>query len=169
GALKECEDLLDQYGGHEAAAGMAIEIENIPTFRKKFNEVLKSRMNDDDIVPEVEIDTKISFSEITPKFLRILEQFAPFGPGNMRPVFMSENVSLAYEPRIVGKNHLITALKQAGCDKMFDTIGFNLGDFVNKIDIKQNLIDIAFTIENVTRDGRTYPQIRLKDIKVKDR
>jgi len=169
GALKECEELLDQYGGHEAAAGMAIEIENVPVFRKKFNEVLKSRMNDDDIVPEIEIDTKISFSEITPKFLRVLEQFAPFGPGNMRPVFMSENVSLAYEPRIVGKNHLITALKQEGCDKMFDTIGFNLGKFVNKIDINQNLIDIAFTIENVTRDGRTYPQIRLKDIKVKDR
>lgn len=168
-ALKECEYLLEQYGGHEAAAGIAIKIENIPEFRKKFNEILKTRLKPEELIPEILIDTKISFTEITPKFLRILDQFSPFGPGNMRPVFLAENVSLAYPPRLVGKNHIVTSFKQDGCDKVFDSIGFNLGGFVDLIDKEKNILDIVFTIENVTRDGKTYPQIRLKDIRVKEK
>lgn len=166
-ALKECEHMLLQYGGHEAAAGMAIEIKQIPEFRKKFNDVLRTRINFSDIAPEIEIDTKIAFSEITPKFVRILEQFAPFGPGNMRPVFYAENVVPAYEPRIVGKNHLVTALKQDSCDKLFDSIGFNLGEYVEILNKEKCPIDIVFTIETVTREGKTFPQIRLRDIRLK--
>ncbi len=167
-ALKECEDLLIQYGGHEAAAGIAIEIEKIPEFKKRFNEILKTMMKEKDITQEISIDAKINFSEITPKFLRILEQFAPFGPGNLRPVFLAEDVTFEYPPKIVGKNHLITAVKQKDNEKVFDAIGFNLGGFVSKIDKDKNIMDIVFSIENVTRDGRTYPQIRLKDIKIKE-
>ncbi|MBN1301447.1 MAG: single-stranded-DNA-specific exonuclease RecJ [Melioribacteraceae bacterium] len=168
-ALQNCEDLLVQFGGHEAAAGVAIEIDKIDEFRKKFNEILRESLTGDDIMPEIKIDTKISLSDISPKFVRILDQFAPFGPGNMRPVFVSEGVSLANYPRIVGSNHLLTTIKQEGSDKIFDAIGFNLGHFVNIIDKDRDLLDIVFTIEKVQKNGMSYPQIRLKDIRIHDR
>ncbi len=167
-ALERCDDLLIQFGGHEAAAGVALEVENIPEFRIRFNEILKEITKEKEFSPEILIDTKISLSEISPKFIRILTQFSPFGPGNMRPVFTSENVQLANYPRIVGKNHLLTTLKQNGSDKVFDTIGFNLGHFANIIDKERDLLDIVYTIETITKNGATYPQIRLKDIKVKE-
>ena len=167
-ALEYSEDLLLQFGGHEAAAGLAIKIENIPAFRDRFNEYLKNNMTEEEIIPEVNIDTKISLAEITPKFVRILNQFAPFGPGNMRPVFLAENVKMVYPPRIVGTNHLVTCVKQNGNDKIFDSIGFNLGGFVDLIDNSKNLVDIVFTIETIVKDGKSYPQLRLKDIQVKE-
>ncbi|PKL83701.1 MAG: single-stranded-DNA-specific exonuclease RecJ [Ignavibacteriae bacterium HGW-Ignavibacteriae-3] len=167
-ALQSCEDLLLQFGGHEAAAGLAIEIENLQKFKERFNKVLHKNMTDENKVHEIHVDTKIAFSEITPKFLRVLDQFAPFGPGNMRPMFMSENVSLVYPPRIVGTNHIVTSLRQNGTDKVFDSIGFNLGAFASKIDKENNLVDIVYTIETIQKDGKTFPQIRLKDIHVKE-
>ncbi len=167
-ALQNCDDLLLQFGGHEAAAGLAVEIDKLDEFKQRFNAVLRQSMTSENIIHEINIDAKISFSEISPKFLRVLDQFAPFGPGNMRPVFLSENVSLVYAPRIVGSNHIVTSFKQNGNDKVFDAIGFNLGAFATHIDKEKNLVDIVYTIESIQKDGKTYPQIRLKDIHVKE-
>ena len=167
-ALQGCDDLLLQFGGHEAAAGLAVELDKIEEFRKRFNSILRTNMRESDILPEIRIDAKLAFSEISPKFIRILDQFSPFGPGNMRPVFMSENVSLLYPPRIVGSNHIVTCFRQNGNDKVFDAIGFNLGGFANRIDKERNLVDIVYTIESITKDGKSYPQIRLKDLQVKE-
>lgn len=166
-ALQGCEELLLQFGGHEAAAGLAVELDKLEEFKKKFNNVLKLCMKEEDIAPELNIDAKISFSEISPKFIRILDQFAPFGPGNMRPVFLSEDVSLVYSPKIVGQNHLVTCFRQNGNEKVFDAIGFNLGHFADVIDKNKDLVDIVYTIESLTKDGKTFPQIRIKDIQVK--
>jgi len=166
-ALEECKDLLVQFGGHKAAAGLEIEINNIDEFSRKFNNYLSKNLKEDDIIPEIKIDANISLSEITPKFVRVLEQFAPFGPGNMRPVFLAENVKLVTMPRIVGTNHFVATFTQNGTDKVFDAIGFNLGYFVNEVEKDSDLMDIVFTIEKVVRDGRTYPQIRVKDIRIK--
>jgi single-stranded-DNA-specific exonuclease len=168
-ALEQCEDLLIQFGGHQAAAGVAIEIPKVEEFRKRFNAILKEQLTGDDILPEVKYDTKISLSEISPKFVRVLDQLAPFGPGNMRPVFVAEGVSLANYPRIVGSNHLLTTIKQNGGDKVFDAIGFNLGGFANLIDKDKDLLDIVFTIEKVQKNGMSYPQFRLKDIRIQDK
>ena len=98
----------------------------------------------------------------------MLEQFAPFGPGNMRPVFLAENVKVVANPRIVGKNHFITTFCQNGDNKAYDAIGFNLGKFAYEVEKEKDLVDIVFTIEQIVRDGRTYPQIRVKDIKIKN-
>jgi single-stranded-DNA-specific exonuclease len=166
-ALQSCEELLVQFGGHEAAAGLAIEIDKISAFKQKFNMILKGTMKEEDIVSELNVDAKISFSEISPKFIRILDQFAPFGPGNMRPVFLSEDVSLVYPPKIVGTNHLVTCFKQNGNEKVFDAIGFNLGYFADSMKGKC-LVDIVYTIETLVKDGKSYPQIRIKDILVKN-
>ena len=166
-ALQGCDDLLLQFGGHEAAAGLAIEIENIEKFRERLNVILKQNMKQSDIHPEIHIDAKISLSEISPKFIRVLDQFAPFGPGNMRPLFLSENVAIVNPPRLVGTNHLVTSFRQNGNEKIFDAIGFNLGAYVTDIDKEKNLVDIVYTIESVQKDGKTYPQLRLRDLQIK--
>ena len=168
-AIEECKDLVVQFGGHKAAAGLEIEVDKIPEFRKRFNEILKITMKDEDIIPEIKIDSKISLCEITPKFIRVLDQFAPFGPGNMRPIFLAENVKVVSTPRIVGTNHFVTSFCQNGGDKIYDSIGFNLGKFVYEVDKDNDLVDIVFTIEKVVRDSRTYPQIRVKDIRIKQK
>ncbi len=167
-AIEECKELVVQFGGHKAAAGLEIEVENIPEFKKRFNEVLKLNLNEEDVIPEIKIDSKISLCEITPKFVRVLDQFAPFGPGNMRPVFLAEDVKVVATPRIVGTNHFVTTFCQNGGDKIYDAIGFNLGKFVYEVDKDIHLVDIVFTIEKVVREGRTYPQIRVKDVIVKN-
>ncbi|MGE5680558.1 MAG: single-stranded-DNA-specific exonuclease RecJ [Bacillota bacterium] len=166
-ALKQCEGVLLQFGGHEAAAGLALELEKIPEFKEKFNQIVKNSVKSDDVSPEILADTKIALSDLTPKFIRILEEFAPFGPQNMRPVFLIENVQVTNPPRIVGSNHIILAIKQDGCDRIFDAIGFNLGYFASQIDKDKNLVDIVFTIEKTMRDGRSFPQLRIKDMRVK--
>ena len=101
------------------------------------------------------------------KLLPSLDQFAPFGPGNMRQIFLAKNVKIIASPRIVGTNHFVTTFCQNDGDKVYDAIGFNLGKFVYEVDKANDLVDIVFTIEKVVRDGRTFPQIRVKDIRIK--
>jgi single-stranded-DNA-specific exonuclease len=165
-ALKKCEDLLIHFGGHQAAAGLAVEVEKIDEFRSKFNQIVKESVNKNDLLPEIHIDSKLKFSEISPKFLKIIEQFAPFGPGNMRPVFLSEDIEIVNTPRIVGMNHLLLSLKQNSCDKVFDCIGFNMADCLETIKSCSSF-DVVYTIDKSVRDGRTFPQFKLKDIKAK--
>ena len=148
-AIEECKDLVVQFGGHKAAAGLEIELENIDEFRKRFNEVLKRNLKEEDIIPEIKIDAKISLCDITPKFIRVLDQFAPFGPGNMRPVFLAENVKVVANPRIVGTSHFVTTFCQNGDNKVYDAIGFNLGKFAYEVEKDKDLVDIVFTIEKV--------------------
>ncbi len=167
-ALKKCEDLLIHFGGHKAAAGLAVELENIDEFKLKFNQIVKESISEEDLSPEIHIDSKLKFSEITPKFLRIIEQFAPFGPGNMRPVFLSEGVEVTNTPRIVGTNHLVMSLKQAGCDRNFDAIGFKMGEYLNMVNNHSSVIDIIYNIDKSERDGRIFTQLKLKDLKIKE-
>ena len=166
-ALEKCEDLLLHFGGHRAAAGLALEVDKVEEFKTKFNEILKSSTTSDDLSQEILIDSMIKFSEITPKFLRVLDQFAPFGPGNLRPVFLSEGVQIANMPRIVGNNHLLSSFKQSGSDKVFDSIGFNLGDHYELIKDNNAELDIVYSLDKTIRDNRIFPQIKLKDIKVR--
>ena len=168
-ALKKCEDLLIHFGGHQAAAGLAVEVEKIEEFKNKFNQVVKESITEEDLLPEINIDTKLKFSEITPKFLKIIDQFSPFGPGNMRPVFLSENVEVVNTPRIVGVNHLIVNLKQNGSDKVFDCIGFNMAEHFESVSKPGKYLDVVFTIDKTFHDGRTFPQFRFKDLIVKEK
>jgi single-stranded-DNA-specific exonuclease len=166
-ALQKCDDLLLHFGGHRAAAGLALELDKVEEFRARFNEVLKSSITSEDLFEKISIDSKIRFSEITPKFLRILDQFAPFGPGNLRPVFISESVHVANVPRIVGNNHLVASFKQNGTDKVFDSIGFNMGDHFELTNQNNSELDIVYSVDKTIRDSRIFPQLKLKDIKAR--
>ena len=166
-ALEKCNDLLLHFGGHQAAAGLALELDKIDDFKLRLNEVLKTSITDNVLSEEISIDSIIRFSEITPKFLRVLDQFAPFGPGNLRPVFLSEGVQIANSPRIVGTNHLVASFKQTGTDKVFDSIGFNMGNHIDSIKDNHSELDIVYSLDKTIRDSRIFPQIKLKDIKVR--
>jgi single-stranded-DNA-specific exonuclease len=166
-ALNQCEEHLIQFGGHKAAAGLSVDLEKLSDFREKFNGIVCSSIHEDELSPEILIDSPLKFSEITPKFLKILDQFAPFGPGNMRPVFISENVSVVNNVRRVGNNqsHLVCSVKQKGSEKVFDCIGFNMGEYYDILINSDSDLNMVYTIDKCVRDERTFPQFRLKDIK----
>jgi single-stranded-DNA-specific exonuclease len=100
---------------------------------------------------------------LTPKFVRVLSQFAPFGPGNMRPVFVVRGVELYGTPRIVGKNHLKFKVKTNG--QVFDAIGFGLGGLLEKLNTGRNAVDLAFSLDEGEFAGESVPQLKIRDLK----
>ena len=164
-ALQKCEDMLIHFGGHQAAAGLAVELNKVKEFKDKFNQIVRESIEEKDLLPEIIIDAKIKFTEITPKFLRILDQFAPFGPLNMRPVFLTENAEVSNLPRLVGNNHLLACFKQGNNGKILDSIGFNMREYISIFTDRNQKVDVVYSIDKTIREGRSYPQLRLKDIK----
>ena len=162
-ALCECSDLLDQFGGHKYAAGLTMKTENLEAFSKRFEEVVSSTITDDMLVQEISLEKCINLEDINPKFFRILNQFAPFGPQNMAPVFMSKNVNSYGYGSIVGNNHLKMSIKQKD-SPVFDCIAFGLGDYLEQIN-RGTPFDVCFTIEeNIWKDRRNI-QLNIKGIK----
>ena len=137
-AIDNCSDLLEHFGGHKYAAGLSMKPENLPEFRRRFEAYVSEHLVDEDFVPELEVDLKIKFSDITAKFMRILNQFAPFGPGNMAPVFWTDNVIDVGGSRPVGGHkHLKLTVSQVGDAEQgvapFSGIAFQKGDLFNRI------------------------------------
>ena len=104
-AVESCSDLLENFGGHMYAAGLTMKKENLPLFTQRFEEYVAGIIEPHQLIPVVEIDTMLELTDITPKFYRIIKQFQPFGPGNMAPVFMTENVVDNGQSRPVGANN----------------------------------------------------------------
>ncbi|MCH7690094.1 MAG: single-stranded-DNA-specific exonuclease RecJ [candidate division Zixibacteria bacterium] len=162
-ALNKCEDFLIQYGGHKYAAGLSIEAKNVEKFRKKFIEVSNSELSDDDIQPKLKIDMEIELSEVNDHFMELLEKFAPFGPQNMRPVFLTRNCEIVGRPSVVGNNHLRLRVRKG--TTVIDVIGFGFGDMLNQISTG-SLVDAVYTLEYNTYNNVTRVQMRIKDIKL---
>ncbi len=165
-ALKQCEEYLVQFGGHKYAAGLTVEPSNIPAFREAFAKIAQEALTGELLIPELRIDAEISLSDITPKFIRILQQFAPFGPDNMRPVFAVRDVGIVGTPRIVGKNHLKFKVKKGTF--VIDAIGFNLGHLLERIRQGMTGVDLAFSLDENEYRGEVVPQLKIRDIQVPD-
>ncbi len=163
-ALKECEDLLLRYGGHKYAAGLTIMPEKIEDFRARFKEVSKRMLSTDDLVAKLYIDSEIELSEINRELLDVVETFAPFGPQNMRPVFLTRNCEILGQPYCVGKNHLKMKVRKG--EAVFDVIGFGFGDWARKLSSRGSLVDLVFVIEYNSWEGHTRIQLRLKDLRL---
>jgi len=163
-ALKECEPLLLRFGGHKYAAGLTIKPENIEQFRESMKEVSKRLLTTDDLIAKLYIDSEIELSEINGTLLDTLETFAPFGPQNMRPVFLTRNCEILGQPYCVGKNHLKMKVRKG--EAVFDVIGFGFGDWVNNLTGRGSLVDLVYVIEYNHWDGHTRIQLRLKDIRL---
>ena len=168
-AIDHCSDLLEHFGGHKYAAGLSMKPENLPEFRRRFEAYVSEHLVDEDFVPELEVDLKIKFADITPKFMRILNQFAPFGPGNMAPVFWTDNVIDAGGSRPVGGHrHLKLTVSQVGDAEQgvapFSGIAFQKGDLFDRIHDGEPF-SICYHLEYNTWQGKTNLQLNVKDIK----
>ncbi|GAB3194858.1 single-stranded-DNA-specific exonuclease [Pontibacter aydingkolensis] len=164
-AIESCSDLLEQFGGHMYAAGLTLPVENIPAFRERFEKVVTDTITEEQKIPQIEIDGKIELKQITRNFYNIVRQMEPFGPGNMRPTFVSECVYDTGSVRIVGDSHLKLRLTQDGFYSI-DAIGFGLSDYYHKIS-KGIPFDVCYTVEENIYRGVITLQLRIKDIRLK--
>jgi single-stranded-DNA-specific exonuclease len=166
-AIEACADLLASYGGHMYAAGLTMKAENVEPFINRFEEVAQGMISPDMLIPQVDIDTEISFAEITPKFYRILKQLQPFGPGNMSPVFLTRRAYGYGNMRLVGADseHIKLDLIQENTPyQPLPAIAFNQAHLFDYIRSGKP-VDVCYSItENVYR-GVTTLQLRIKDIK----
>jgi len=162
-ALKQCETCLIGYGGHRYAAGLTIALDKIDEFREMLESVAHRTLLEEDLIQKIYIDAEISLPDITDKMMRLLNRFAPFGPKNMRPVFMSRNLKVVGSPRIVGRNHLKFKVQQGG--EVFDAIGFDLGDLQYCLRPGDSNLDMVYVIEENHYNGQIRKQLRVKDLR----
>lgn len=165
-AIDDCSDLLEHFGGHKYAAGLSLKPENLPAFAERFEKYVSEHLENEELVPELNVDIRLNFSDITPKFVRILKQFAPFGPGNLSPVFLSDNVVDTGYSRAVGNHkHLkLTVMQKDNPDDTFAGIAFQKGDLFDRIHEKEPFSMCYYVEENFWL-GKTTLQLNVKDIK----
>ena len=167
-AIESCRKHLIQFGGHKYAAGLTLKPENYSAFKSSFEKHVKKTIEKKMLTPTITIDEKIQLLDITPKFFRILKQFAPFGPSNKQPVFLSENLKDTGYCKTVGEDdkHLKLSLKQGNSD-VFKAIAFGLGDKLSLIKNKTQFSGV-FNIGENNWNGVKSIQLKLLDIKSND-
>jgi len=166
-AIGACADLLESYGGHMYAAGLSMKLENVAEFSRRFEQVVRNSISEEQLKQTIEIDAKISLSDLSPKFLRLLNQFEPYGPHNMMPTFLTENVFDSGTSRLVGKNneHLKLDLMEANrSSAVFSGIAFSQSDHMEMIK-KSEPFDICYTVTENEYRSKTYMQLNVRDIK----
>ncbi|TLX72138.1 single-stranded-DNA-specific exonuclease RecJ [Labilibacter sediminis] len=165
-AIDSCSDLLENFGGHMYAAGLTLKIENIPEFKRRFEEYVEQNITADQLIPQIEVDEVIGLRDINDKFYRILKQFRPFGPGNLRPVFVTKRVFDYGTSKRVGKDqdHLKVELIEEQSGSIKQGIGFAMGEYLENLQTG-NPFDVCYSIEENVYNGRSTIQMMLKDIK----
>jgi single-stranded-DNA-specific exonuclease len=162
--LRECDDLLINYGGHQMAAGLDIAAKNLDRFRDRFNDVCKAKLGGQVPIPEQRIDAWIGLGEADERLLRAVDQLRPFGSGNQAPTWGVRGVRVASVPRRLGKdgNHVKFMAVQGG--SQLEAIGFNMG----KVEFPEGPIDIVFQLRENTFRGRTSVEMHIKDLRPAD-
>jgi single-stranded-DNA-specific exonuclease len=165
-AIETCRDLLENFGGHTYAAGLSLREENVEPFTKRFEEYVAQNILPEQQHPQIDIDATIEFKDITPKFFRVLKQFSPFGPENMKPVFCTKHVFDYGTSRLVGKEqeHLKMELIDSSSENVMNGIAFRMWEFNDYLKAL-NPLDICYTLEENTFNGNTTVQLMIKDIK----
>jgi single-stranded-DNA-specific exonuclease len=166
-AIESCSDLLESFGGHMFAAGLTLKKENIQPFMDRFELYVNGTIKEDQLVPRIFIDAEISFSEINEGFFKTMNQFQPFGPENMSPVFVSRNVFDTGAGRMVGSSgeHLKLDLCQESTgQKSFPAIAFSQADHFEYIR-NGNPFDICYSLEMNEFRGNKTLQLNVRDIK----
>ncbi len=169
-AIESCADLLENFGGHVYAAGLTLKEENLEEFARRIDAFIAGKITAEMLVPVVDIDARLDFSQITPKFFRILKQFQPFGPGNNNPVFMTENIYDAGNGRKVGAGgvHLkLDLIQESQPYHQIAAIAFNMAEYYEYIK-SGNPLDVCYSIvENYYRGNSTI-QLRVKDLRERE-
>ena len=161
-AIHQCKDLLLGYGGHFYAAGMTLETDKVEAFCQKFEEVVEASIHPELLIPEIVVDAEITFADVKRPFYDIICQMEPFGPDNLRPLFIARNVVNTGYSKIVKDAHLKFSLKQEGL--ILTGIGFGMAD---KLPLLQNNkpVDIVFKIDENEWNGEKTLQLRIIDVK----
>ncbi|WP_272022096.1 single-stranded-DNA-specific exonuclease RecJ [Olleya namhaensis] len=164
-ALEACSEHIEQFGGHMYAAGLTLKEENYDAFKQAFEDEVSKTIDKNLLTPEIKIDTTLELSAIDDKFWRIVKQFAPFGPGNMTPIFMSEDLKDTGYGKCVGEDdkHIRCTVTQSGREK-FVCIGFNLGDKLNLIK-DRNRFKAVYSVDENHWQGNVSLQLKLRDLK----
>ena len=165
-AIDACSDLLEQFGGHKYAAGLTLKKENLTAFIQRFEEVVSTTITAEMQIPKINIDLEMPMQDINMKTHRIIEQMAPFGPSNSRPVFMTKGIIDNGSGCIVGqdKNHLKLAITDSDNSKTLEGIGFGMSDYFSTIKEKQPF-DVCFVLDLNEWNGISNLQLRIKDIR----
>ncbi|PIQ35341.1 MAG: single-stranded-DNA-specific exonuclease RecJ [Bacteroidetes bacterium CG18_big_fil_WC_8_21_14_2_50_41_14] len=167
-AIESCNHLLEHFGGHMYAAGLALKPENLQKFTDEFEEYAAKNLTDEMLVPEIEIDGDLYIGDISTKFYRILKQFAPFGPGNMAPAFITDNVIDTGYVKLVGKGdvkHLkLSVVHPDRTGNPIPAIAFNMGEYLEKVQ-QGKPFSICYHIDENTWLGNTSLQLRILDMK----
>ncbi|CAZ95590.1 single-stranded-DNA-specific exonuclease RecJ [Zobellia galactanivorans] len=163
-ALQGCADCIEQFGGHKYAAGLTLQESQYEEFKARFEKVVAETIDPNLLIPEISVDAQIDFRDISPKLMRIIKQFAPFGPGNMTPVFMAENLKDTGYAKGVGEDgaHLKLAATQNGIGPI-GGIGFNMGDKLSIVANRQPF-SAVFSLDENEWQGNVSLQMKLKDI-----
>ncbi len=170
--LVEIEDIFVRFGGHKYAAGVTLLPKKLEEFKIRFEEAVKRKITKEILTQKIYIDAKLSSQDLVrdkknnpfPRLYRLVDQLAPFGPGNMRPVFMLDNMLDAGNSRVVGETHLKLKVKEDGGNITFDGIGFGLGHLASKVKEQSNSFAIAFSMEKNQYNGHTSFQLRVRDL-----
>ncbi len=162
-ALNFCSDDLLRFGGHKYAAGLTIKPSKIDVFSRKFKKVAMEELSDEDLTPKLKIDAEIDLDDIDEKFIDTIDMFAPFGPANMRPIFLTRNLEVVGNPHVVGKNHLKMKVKKG--EKVFDVIGFGFGDHAHQLALRSVAVDLVYVAEINTFGDQSRIQLRVKDLR----
>ncbi|MBL7850528.1 MAG: single-stranded-DNA-specific exonuclease RecJ [Cyclobacteriaceae bacterium] len=162
-AIEQCGDLLEKFGGHKYAAGLTLDPSNLAAFEQRFEEVVSATITEEMLTPVIEIDLVVTFDMLTPKFISILKQMAPFGPDNQRPVFEARRVSVMNALSTFKDRHVRFLAQQEGNENFFQVIGFDLIGHYEKL-MEGHPFRMAFTVEENVYNGTTSIQLRAKDI-----
>ena len=164
-ALDECSDLLSGYGGHPIAAGLSINSTNYTSFRKKFINLANQKISSEQLIPSIYIDCELNLNELNTRMINFLNAMEPYGPGNLRPVFVSKNLSIDGIPKLLGKDQNTLKFNVKQNQTHFESIGFNMAEHYEKL-IQNAPIDIAYVIGENVWNGKKTIQLELKDIKL---
>ncbi|MEO6347858.1 MAG: DHHA1 domain-containing protein, partial [Aquaticitalea sp.] len=164
-ALEACAEHIEQFGGHKYAAGLTLKAENYEAFKQAFEDEVSKTIDKSLLTPEIRIDAQIDLKDVTPKFYRILKQCAPFGPGNMTPIFMTDNLKDTGYGKCVGEEdkHLRITVVQPKTEKIV-AIGFDLGYKCDLISDRK-CFKAVYSIDENEWNGQVNLQLKLRDIK----
>lgn len=162
-AIEACSDLLDKFGGHRHAAGLTLDHQNLEAFIERFEAVVSERMTEEMKSPVMDIDDEIELDTITPKFLNILKQMAPFGPENLNPVFAAHQLQVAHSLSAFKERHVRFFVKQVNANNVLAVVGFDMIKHY-PILLSGQPFSMAFTIEENTFNGNTSIQLKIKDL-----
>ena len=167
-AIDSARDLLENFGGHTYAVGLSLKEENIPEFAKRFEEYVATNIQPNQLRPQLDIDTYLTFSDITPEFVATLKKFNPFGPGNNKPIFCTRGVYDFGTSKLVGRQleHIKLELVDNTSGKVINGIAFNMSEHFEYIHTGKPF-DICYTIEeNKHHNATSSLQLFVKEIRV---